>query len=342
MRIAHFFEGSLGREEVASALLAMALDSIPRFRRHFFQLVVPGEYASLSQRQWSIKVEVRQVDVRMESGDIIVLIENKVNAGAKQDNQLLRYYLQEKKHNPRARVILVYLAPGQIGKSEIVRVINSCEFQACMDDHVHHLSWETLAKYSPRAGDIRDKILRSGLDEIQRIIADARVQKYICEGDREIIQNIVKRAFSQLTEKTNVPLKPWSGRNFEQIFTAATNVTMWLDAAFEVEKEPPFTPIDLRDEHGLLRITIRSQLKLEGKVKKSSNLAKWWGQQIKAKFMEIPGVGIHQLQENGWLVHSKTISGSEESIEKAFVDTGAAVLGELSEKLSSVGFELSK
>lgn len=342
MRIAHFFEGSLGREEAASAFLAMALEGVPRFRSHFFQLVVPDEYTSLSRREWSVKVEVRQVDVRMESGNIIVLIENKVNAGARQDNQLLRYYLRERKHNPRARVIMVYLAPGQIGKSEVARVINSCEFQACTDDHVHHLSWETLAKYSPRAGDIRDEILRSGLDEVQRIIADARAGIYICEGDRKIIRNIVKRAFIQLTEQTNVRLKLWRGRDIEQIFTADANVTMWLDATFDVENEPPFAPINLHDEHGLIRITIRSQFKLEGKVKKTSNLAKWWGQQIQANFMEIPGVGTHQLQENGWLTHSQTISGSEESLEKAFVDTGAAVLGELSQKLASAGFELSK
>ena len=342
MRISHFFEGSLGREEVASALLAMALDGIPRFRKHFFKLVAPDEYISLSQRQWSIKVEVRQVDVRMETDDIIVLIENKVAAGSKQANQLLRYYLQERKHSPKARMILVYLAPGQMGRDEIARVTDSSEFQSRKNDLVRHVSWGTLAKYSPRVGDIREEILRSGLDEIQRIIAAARVSKYICEGDREIIRNIVKRAFTQLTEKTNVRLKPWGGRDFEQIFTAATNVTMWLDAAFEVEKEPPFTPINLRDENGLIRIIIRSQFKLEGKVKKTSNLAKWWEQQIKAKFMEIPDVGTHQLQENGWLVHSQTISGSEESIEKVFVDTGAAVLGGLSQKLSSAGFELSK
>ena len=342
MKLKHFFEGSLGREEVASAFLAMALEGVPRFRSHFFQLVVPEEYTSLSRKEWSVKVEVRQVDVRMETDDTIVLIENKVNAGAKQDKQLLRYYLREKKHSPKARILLVYLAPGLIGKSEIERVTNSNEFQDCQDDLVHHLSWEILANYSANAGDIFDEIVQNGLNEVQSIITQARVQKYICEGDREIIRNIVRRSCSQLMEQTKVRLKPWSGRDFEQIFTADTNVTMWLDAAFEVEKEPPFAPINMRDENGLLQITIRSQLKLEGKVKKASNLAKWWRQKIQSKFMDILGVGTHQLKEGGWLVYNQTISGSEESIEKAFLDTGVGVIQALSQKLHSAGFDLSK
>jgi hypothetical protein len=342
LRIAHFFEGSLGREEAASAFLAMALEGAPIFRRHFFKLVIPKEYISLSRKKWRVKVEVRQIDVRMEADDTIILIENKVNAGAKQENQLLRYYLQEKKHSPRARFILVYLAPGLIGKSEIDRVTNSCEFMACHDDHVHHLSWETLADYPIRSDDIRDEILKDGLYQVQRIIAEARVQKYICEGDREVVRNIVKRSFSQMIEQTNVRLKLWSGRDIEQIFTAATNVTLWLDAAFEVEKDPPFSPINLRDEQGLIQITIRSQIKLEGKVKKNSELAKWWKKQIESKFIDIPGVGAHRLQENGWLVHSQNISGSEESLERAFVKTGVIVLQALSQKLHLAGFDLCK
>jgi hypothetical protein len=341
MRLAHFFEGKLGREEVSSAFLAMALDSVPRFREHFFKLVAPDEYNSLSLKEWSVKVEVRQVDVRMETDDTIVLIENKVNAGAKQDNQLLRYYLREKKHNPKARVILVYLAPGQIGKGEITRVTDSCKFQACTDDHLYHLSWETLATYSPQADNIRDMILRNGLDEIKRVIEEARTQKYFREGDRGILYHVVKSALNKLMEQTNVRLMgPWPGRENEQIYTAGTNVTLWLDSLFKAENEPPYAPINLRDENDLFRITIRSQFKLAGKVNK--DLAKWWGQQIQAKSMEIPGVGIHHLQEDGWLVHSRATSGSKDLIENALVNTGVAVLGTLSQKLSSAGFELFK
>jgi len=342
MRLTHFFEGSLGREEAASAFLAMALEGVPRFRKHFFKLVAPEEYKTLAEKKWSVKVEVRQVDVRMESGDTVVLIENKVNSGAKQENQLLRYYLQEKKYSPIARFILVYLAPGLIGKSEIDRVTNSTEFLSCTDDHVHHLSWERLANYQIIGDDIIDDIVKNGLNEVQRIIAEARVQKYICEGDREVIRNIVKRSFSQLIGQTNVRLKLWSGRDIEQVFTARTNVTLWLDAAFEVEKETPFAPINLIDKEGLIRITIRSQIKLEGKVKKTSELAKWWRKQIEANIFDIPGVGVHQLQENGWLVHSQPICGNEEEIEKAFLNTGTAVIQALSEKLHSAGFDLSK
>lgn len=341
MRLSHFFEGKLGREEVASAILAMALEGIPRFRNHFFKLVAPDEYNSLSQQQWSVKVEVRQVDVRMETEDTIVLIENKISAGAKQTNQLLRYYLRERKHNPKTRLILVYLAPGQIGKDEIERVTDSSEFKGRADDLVQHLSWETLAQYSSQDENIQDIILRNGLDEIQRVIDEARLQKYSREGERGILCDIVKRALIKISEKTNVSLMgPWAGRENEQIYTSSTNITMWLDSLFKAETEPPYAPINLCDDKGLFRFTIRSQFKLAGKVNK--DIKEWWRQQAQAKFMDIPGVGTHYLQEDGWLVHSQAISGSEEAIEKGLVDTGVAVLGELSKKLSSAGFTLAK
>jgi hypothetical protein len=148
LRIDHFFQGKLSKEEVSSAFLAMALDGVPEFRRHFLQLIAPKEFVSLNRKKWKVQVEVRHVDVLMDAGETVILIENKITAGAKQTSQLLRYYKQEKRHNPDARVIMVYLAPGSIGKGEITLVENSQEFQARTEDHVHHVSWEVLAQYT--------------------------------------------------------------------------------------------------------------------------------------------------------------------------------------------------
>jgi hypothetical protein len=344
MRLAHFFEGKLGREEVSSAFLAMALDSVPRFREHFFKLVAPDEYDSLSRRLWSVKVEKRQIDVHMETDDTIVLIENKVAAASKQTNQLLRYYLEEMKHNPKARIILVYLAPRQVGKSEIVRVADSSEFQTRTADIVQHLSWENLSEYVPQKGDIYDGMMRNWLDEVLRIINEKSGGKYSREGDREVIRNIVKEALIKLRKDTGLNLKPWSGES-ETIYTAGTNITIYIAALLELEKEPPFRIQNTRDEFGSLVITIQSKFKMAGKIRKSSDIAKWWGQQIESKIMEIPGIGTHYLQEDrldGVLLYNQIISGDEKVIEKALVDTGAAVIEALSEKLSSAGFNFFK
>jgi hypothetical protein len=100
LKIDHFFQGKLGKEGVASAFLAMALDGVPGFRRHFVKLIAPKEFVSLNRKKWEVLVECRHIDVRMGAGKTVILIENKINAGAKQKSQLLRYDKQEKRHNP--------------------------------------------------------------------------------------------------------------------------------------------------------------------------------------------------------------------------------------------------
>jgi hypothetical protein len=44
LRIAHFFQGTLHKEEAASAFLAMAIEGVPMFRRHFFEIILPDEF----------------------------------------------------------------------------------------------------------------------------------------------------------------------------------------------------------------------------------------------------------------------------------------------------------
>ena len=60
IRLNYFFEGMLKREESASAFLAMALEGVPSFRRHFFAaLPIPSELQDhLSTHDWSAVVVV--------------------------------------------------------------------------------------------------------------------------------------------------------------------------------------------------------------------------------------------------------------------------------------------
>lgn len=341
MRLAHFFQGSLRREEVTSAFLAMALEGVPTFRRYFFQLVLPDEGVALAERPWNVEVEKDYMDVRMDGGDTIVVIENKVNPGAKQQGQLLRYYKKERTEKPGAWIIAIYVAPRQMGVDEVDLVRESSEFRADGNDRAEHLSWEELAGYVPSAGDCYETLVGEGLNEIRSLIHDAEREKYPPEGDRGVIRNIVDRALTLLQERTTVTLSRWSGRVIEEILTAGTNVTMWLDAVFDAEDEPPFRTINTRDNSGQICITIRSQFKLAGKVKKTSDLAGWWGTKMDTKVIEVPGIGPHRLREDGWFAHQGPVSGTQEWISLELAKTGEALLRALSDHLSSAGFELA-
>ena len=164
LRFAHFFESTLRREEVASAFLAMALEGVPSFRQYFFQLVLPNEKESLTERDWRIAVEQERVDIRMQSLDTVVLIENKVAAGAKQQGQLLRYYLEEKKRNPLPRIVAVFVAPGQIGQDEITRITDSSEFNTSGADVALHVSWDDIIQYPSHTDQQFVSLVRNGID----------------------------------------------------------------------------------------------------------------------------------------------------------------------------------
>jgi hypothetical protein len=257
MKLTHFFKGNLRREESTSAFLAMALEGVPKFRRHFFEKILPNEAASLSERVWDVSVEKDWVDVRMNADGLIVIIENKVNSGAKRQEQLLEYYTKARQAAASSRIIAVYLAPGQIGLDEVARVRRSEHFRD--NDRAEHLPWERLTAYPPDHGDIRDALVRSGLDAVEEIIEEARRGVYISEGDRGLIRDMVNRAREQLAgelvkKEISVSLQRWSGKDFEQILTVGTNISIWIDAVFEVEEEPPFSPINLRNQAGQMGI----------------------------------------------------------------------------------------
>jgi hypothetical protein len=342
LRIAYFFQGTLRKEEVASAFLAMAIEGVPRFRRHCFEVILADEFERFDAQQWTVSVEEERVDVRIESEDAVILIENKISSGAKQQGQLLRYYSREMKHRARKRIIAVFLAPREIGRDEVVRVMNASEFNSRTQDLVRHVSWEALADYVPDPSDLLDNLIRNGLDEIMKVIKDVRAGKYAREGDREVIRDIVDSAFMALRNRTTIRLRRWSGKDVEEIFTAGTNVTMWLHATFDVYDEPPFNPINLRDGNGMYQITIRSQFKLTGKLKKSSDLSRWWKTNMPSSYFDVPRVGVYHAQEDGWFIHTKCISGTKDTIADALAETGEALLGALSHRLISAGFSLAR
>lgn len=163
MHLTHFFQGSLGREEVASAFLAMALEGCHRFRDYFLSLVASPELAdSLKQRKWRLSVEANSVDVRMESDDIVILIENKISSAPKKKGQLLRYYTAERARPPDRTIVCLYLAPGEVGQDEVLRVKSSPHFRSSRD-YAQQVSWDAVSNYETAPDDVVDGLIQRGL-----------------------------------------------------------------------------------------------------------------------------------------------------------------------------------
>jgi hypothetical protein len=93
MRLRHFFENMVRREETASAFLATLLDYDPAFRTAFLRLIL-DDPAVEETESWLVAVEEDRVDVTLESPSTVVLIEDKISAGAKQQEQLLRFLVR--------------------------------------------------------------------------------------------------------------------------------------------------------------------------------------------------------------------------------------------------------
>src|SRR3972149_4967699 len=102
------------REETASAFLATLLEYNAGFRRTFLATALAGAAPDVDE-SWSVRVERDSVDIVMDLDTTRVLIENKINASAKRQGQLLRYYLFAVDAVPEKRIAAVYVAPGDFG-----------------------------------------------------------------------------------------------------------------------------------------------------------------------------------------------------------------------------------
>jgi hypothetical protein len=330
MRLRHFFENMVRREETASAFLATLLDYDPTFRFAFLRLIIDDE-AGWAADSWKVTVEEDRVDVTLESATAYVLIEDKIGSGAKQQGQLLRYYRGAVEAKPEKRVVAVYLAPGGMGIGEVEAVRGSAEFAQRKGDIARHLSWGEVAQLvNGLPEDERLWFARSGMDEIERVIAQARQEKYPALGERALVRDIADAAIATISGRCpDVRLGRWNARDVEVILTYGTPVTLWLHAAFEVASEPPFAPVGLVREDGI-HLSINTYIKLARKVRRGSDLDRRWRDLVKIGVVDVPGVGIHKLQPDGWFGHSRPTVGSAAELENLLADTGQWVLDYMS------------
>lgn len=340
MHLQHFFRGLLRKEEVASAFLATLLECDPAFRGAFFRELFPNAAVALTDADWSVRVEADLVDVRLDSGAAVVLIENKVKAGAYQSGQLLRYYASELARVPADKSIFVaFVAPEGVGVHETDRLAAWDAFRE--GDSTASVSWQTLAAIaaSLQPPEARRWFGESGFEEIARVIEGDSRPVYLVDDTRKVLRQVADNAFQELRDLWPVRLSRWSGRDCEQILTNRTNVTLWLDLAFDTEDEPPYSPINVREGKSL-KVFLRTQFKLSSVGRKEPELMAWWRQRVRERLLEIPGLGEHQLNQQGWFGRTVETVLPADSLAGTMREAGLAVLEELSRRLGKVGFPL--
>jgi hypothetical protein len=339
VKLDHFFRGTIRKEDVASAFLATALEQSPRFREFFFRRVDADRADALTMQPWTYAVEKRRVDVTMQAADTTVVIENKICGGAMQAEQLVRYYKEcVKDASPSDRVLAVYVAPRNLGRGEVQLVHDLIDSEPRGTDLAVHVSWEALAQF--QSPDTADEEIVAGLRTILSVIDELKQPKYLREGDRDVVATMVDGALQLIrTRVPSVSLGRWTEAALEDIMTGGTNVTMWLDAVFVADEEPPYAPLNLWDG-ARLNLKLRVKFKLAGHVKKADPLSGWWQTNVLKQLPDIEGVGQFGSEGKGWLVYLENMSDAVDVIEHRMADLGALTLQWLEQRLGAAGFSL--
>ena len=355
LKIGVFLEGMLGREEVASAFLAMALKGVPSFRQHFFESLQIGaeQQANLSAQVWyEVAVEKDRTDVRLASPECVMLIENKVRAAAVKGGQFLQYYRHERDKPHERPIVAVYLAPGRAGNHEVAVVRNYIESPERQprqsNDCAVHLSWETLAKvYPPPNPDPEEMMVRHGLDAIMETI-----RKGLGPGPfedvpqrhevRMLLKSAKRLALRQLSSEglASVRLGWWPAAN-EIVETNHTTVgvTVKTNLPLVSSRKPIITGV-LMD--GQFHLPMVAAFRLTTGISKSSDLGMWWQDQTQKARVRIPGVGVFVQDRPGVFTHEFVAKGRETKAAKDIAKVIVGVIGTVEGWLKKEGLPFLK
>lgn len=335
MNLHMFFEGKVAREEVASAFLATILEQRADIRGAFFDTLVDcigSELAeSFRSKSWTVRVEEHQVDVRLDSksGDWVILLENKLQAGSMQPGRLPRYYHEQITREPASRVVAVYLAPGAgMGGAEVGAVKDSDRFRRDQD-FAARVSWDTLTDVlrGLSTSDGEGQFISSGIDSITEAIEKGETEKFPNEGGRERVHQIACDVRAGLQQRfPSIRLSaPWPAKNKFTLFSHGTNLTFWFRLVFETKPDPPYSPVNLFEGDNM-HLTAESMLKLSGAASRTRELKLRWRELISTRTVDVPGVGPHHLQDRGWLVFERRLAVHPGGITAELTNLGDSVL----------------
>lgn len=328
-----FFEGKLACEEVASAFFASLLDQQADVRNELFDIL--AEYvgqelaASFKVKLWRpVRVEVRGVDIYLESkdGTWVILIENKLQSGSRQVAQLLRYYSGQTERDKEAHVVAVYLAPHNMGESEVQLVKSSLR----PGDFAAHVSWDTVIErlQSLKSAEVGNaEFITSGIESIQRVIEEADKEKFPNIGERERIYQIVRNTCEVLQRRfPGVRIgSPWRSSNHFTLGFSGTDITVWFEIAFETEPNPPYRPVHLI-EGDQMYLDVHSMLKLSGAARRKKESKSRWAELLRGESVDIPGVGTHGLQKSGWVVKETKVVAPVDRMASKLTNIGALLI----------------
>lgn len=302
----HFLAGGMVREEAASAFLATLIDQSDEFRQRFFQLCGIESFPVNS-----VVVEQGRRDVTVEGTDTLLIIENKIAAGAKMKGQLVGYYRRCKEDNPDVKIHSVYLAPSrELGQSEVDLV------QADDGEVVVAVAWVDLESLCAGLSDIDQVFAESGVKHILEAIARRRVRSSNREWSpeeqvlREMIQSISAILKPQLPQRELTPFGP----------------ELWAYGPVTVVvKCVPTLSID--EEATDRRTVVELMFRLAGKNKDRDH-AKRWIDPIKAQGT---WEGFQIDSESNWMVSKEVVTGGDPQLADFVASRFIALIAKIDE-----------
>lgn len=171
-----FFEGTI-REEAGSAFLATLLEQDPGFRAAFVRRVGGGEAGEHGRARVHVEHFLGDglwADIVLEVPGLVILVENKVRAGAIRPRQLVAYHGAAVRRWPRCRVIAVHLAPEASWGWTEARMVRREARRLGRDDLAAAIGWNHVRWLLRFATTPDPAFRRGGMRAIELALAKVR------------------------------------------------------------------------------------------------------------------------------------------------------------------------
>lgn len=316
MRLDVFFNGKLGREEMASAFLACLLDQRDDFRVFFFHSADMHDMPESCQ----VGVEIDNVDIRLDcpESNTVVLIEVKVRKSSIQSGQLSLYFNRLREREPNKKIYFIMVVPGKGGgTAEIKRLRDDGLWRD--SDHAGTVTWAQLASFADRLSkyDRDESFISSGFAMILKMVKSGGESSM--EGGRDIVFHLARRIAAAL-EKEMSPAKfqVWVNRDMIDISPYSSlfspSLRIWFDTPLD-EHGVPITPITEND----VRIRAETIYGISNKGKRNPRVSAEWQKMRALGMMNVTAEITHQLKGH-WYCACTPLSGTAADVEAKALD----------------------